>query len=229
MRRLIVDKNISVHSKAFLKSLGFELIETIELVNINNSTSSHPDMQFLKIGEKKALVAECAYSYYKTAISDFEIIGISDIGGKYPDDCKLNAVLYNNLFITTEHQYKGISDYINQRPIIVNQGYTKCSTCVLNDKAILSADAGVSLKCSKNGVRSYILSDDEIVLNGYKNGFWGGSTGLLDKTHLFFNGNIEVLTCYPELLEILKKEKIEPVYHKHIPLTDNGSILSIDF
>ena len=73
------------------------------------------------------------------------------------------------------------------------------------------------------------MPDGEIELNGYKNGFWGGATGLLDEKHMFFNGNVELLSCYSALKEILAKEKIEPLYHKHTPLTDNGSILSIDF
>ena len=229
MNRVVVDKNISIYSKQLLKNLGYYIIETVSLPNINNSTSSHPDMQFLKIEEKRALVAEYAYSYYKSLIPDFEIIPIVDIGDKYPDDCKLNAVLYKNLFIATDYQYSVLSKYINKLSLTVNQGYTKCSTCVLNEKTILTADFGVTSICSKNGVSVYFLPDNEILLDGYKNGFWGGSTGLLNEKTMFFNGNIELLSCYPRLKEILLKEKIEPIYHKHTPLTDNGSIISIDF
>ncbi len=228
MNRVIVDKNISVYSKELLKSLDYELIESVALPPIKNSTASHPDMQFLKIGEKTALVAEDAYSYYKSVLSDFELIPVVDIGGKYPDDCKLNAVLYKNLFITTEYQYTTLSSYINQTPLIVNQGYTKCSTCVLSENSILTGDSGIAKKCTEFDLKAYKLPDDEIVLSGYKNGFWGGATGLLNEKRIFFNGNIESLSCYPLLKEILIKEKIEPIYHKQIPLTDNGSILSID-
>ncbi len=229
MKRVIVDKNISIHSVRVLESLGFEIIQTVDISEIDNCTSTHPDMQFLKISDKKALVAESAYSYYLNVLPDFDIVSLPGITGKYPDDCLLNSVLFKSLFISTSKQFAATSGYIDKTPIIVNQGYTKCSTCVLSESSVITADEGIYKKCADFGLIAYKLPDNEIVLRGYNNGFWGGCTGLLSDNQMFFNGNIELLSCFNELKSILLKEKIEPIYHKHTPLTDNGSIISIDF
>ena len=229
MKRVIIDKNISVYSIELLKSSGFDIIKTFALPEIDNSTSTHPDMQFLKIADKKALVAESAYAYYVDMLPDFEIISVSGINGKYPYDCLLNSVLFKKLYISTSKQHAVISEYIDADPIIVNQGYTKCSTCVLNENSILTGDDGIYKKCTEFGLKAHKLPDKEILLSGYNNGFWGGCTGLLNDSQMFFNGNIELLSCFDKLQYILYKEKIEPIYHKHTPLTDNGSIISIDF
>lgn len=225
MTRLVVDKNISQFSKDCLSDLGYDLIESFCLSSIKNSTATHPDMQFFYLGENKALVASEASDYYKSVLPDFELISVDGIGGKYPDDCILNIARIGDKHILTEFQQQKLLPYCDFKPIYVNQGYTKCSTCILNENAVLSADKGIVSILKKQGIRAYFLPDGEIELNGYKNGFWGGATGLIDKGKIFFNGNIESLSCFYELFKILEQEKIEPIYHTKTNLCDNGSII----
>ena len=227
MKRLLVDKNISNDSAEYLKSLGFTLIYSTLIDDITNSTSTHPDMQFVRIDNKKAIVASQSLNYYKDKLPDFDLVTANNIKSPYPYDTALNFVIIDNEAICTKHQF----DIINLQKYnchFVNQGYTKCSICILNKNAVITGDRGIVKSLENSPIKVYYLPCNEIKLTGYNNGFWGGSTGLIANNKLYFNGNIENLSCYQQLIEILKQEKIEPVYHKKTDIYDNGSIILLD-
>ncbi len=228
MKRLIVDKNISKYTISFLESLDYSLIFSIELCDVKNSTSTHPDMQFVKIGDKKAIVASQSLNYYKSQLTDFEFVAVENIKSPYPDDTTLNFALVGNNVVCTKYQYNRIKELQNYDCIFVKQGYTKCSICVLNDSTIITGDRGIAKSLENSNIKAYYLPCDQIKLDGYDNGFWGGASGLIEKNKLFFNGNIKNLSCYDELVSILEQEKIEPVYQTNSEVYDNGSIILID-
>ena len=228
MKRVLVDKNIHKSSTEFLSGLGFEIIQTGSIAAINNSTSTHPDMQFLKLDKSKAVVCDELFDYYTDKLNDFKLLSFNKVGDRYPFDCLLNTVLLKNNSIMTNLQSEYLSDYGILNQIIVKQGYVKCNVCVLNQNAVITSDSGIAKALNNYGYRVYLLPCDQIKLDGYKNGFWGGCSGLLDERTLYFNGDITKLDCFFELKSILQKEKIEPFYNSEIELTDNGSIIVID-
>lgn len=228
MKRLLVDKNISKETVFFLQSLGYSLIFSTELKGITNSTATHPDMQFVKIANKKAIVSSQSLNHYKIHLPDFEFIAVDDIRSPYPHDTALNFVLLGSRAICTEYQYRKVKELHSFDCIFVKQGYTKCSICVLNDDAIITGDRGIINLLENSKIKAYYLPCEQIKLNGYSNGFWGGASGLIENNKLFFNGNIENLSCYSQLLDILSRQKIEPVYHKNSDVYDNGSIILLD-
>lgn len=228
MKRLLIDKNISKESVEFLSSLGYSIIFSTEIEDITNSTATHPDMQFVKIADKKAIVSSQSLNYYKRLLPDFEFDIVNGICSPYPNDTALNFVFIGQNAICTDHQICKVKQLHRYNCNVVKQGYTKCSICILNDKAILTGDRGIANSLENSTVKVYFLPCNEIKLNGYNNGFWGGATGIVDKDKVYFNGNIEKLSCYNDLINILEKEKIEPIYHKNTDLYDNGSIILLD-
>lgn len=222
---VLADKNMPLESKKLLRSLNIKVFDTVEISDITDSTSTHPDMQFVMIAENTALVCSQAYSYYKNLLPGFNILSAPNISSPYPNDCKLNFAVIAKTRFTSKHHIS--IDGFKFNEVYTNQGYTKCNICILNEKAILTSDAKIGSIAENNGFRAYIMPSNEIALKGYKNGFWGGTSGLIDKSKLFFNGNIKDLTCYKELMSILDQEKIEPIYSDVIPLTDIGSILPL--
>ncbi len=228
MKRLLVDKNISIESAKLLKSLNYTLIYSTQNIGITNSTATHPDMQFVKLGNKKAIVSYQTLNYYKKQLPDYEFIYIDNIKSPYPYDTALNFVLLGNTAICTKNQYNKIKQLQNYNCIFVKQGYTKCNICVLNDNAIITGDRGIIKSLEKSNIKAYYLPCDQINLEGYKNGFWGGASGLLSDNKLFFNGDIKKLSCYNELNNILHQQKIEPVFHNKTDIYDNGSIILLD-
>lgn len=227
VKLVLVDKFISEYAKKTLNSLNIDYIETTSVESIIDCTSTHPDMQFLMFEQRKVLVEKNTYSYYKKLLPDFEIIPIDGIQSPYPKDSALNITILDDKCFLTNYQNNFIGDYISNNKIFIKQGYSKCNICILNESAIITSDKGIIENAINFGVKAYYLPSDDIFLKDYKNGFWGGCTGLIDKNLLFFNGNIEKLSCYSDLKTILTKEKIEPIYYQESFLEDTGSIIPI--
>ncbi len=224
-KSLLIDKNTPIQSKKMLLEMGYKIIETKHNHRINDSTATHPDMQFVLIDTYKAYVCDNMYEYYKHELPNFELKSVSDIFSPYPNDCKLNFSIIGNYCFAAIHQKSLIP--IKYKIIPVKQGYIKCNISILNENAFITSDKGIINEALKYGFRAYYLPSDEISLKGYKNGFWGGCSGLIGKNIMFFNGNIERLTCYSELINILNKEKIEPIYPSDVSLCDIGSIIPL--
>lgn len=223
----VIDPNAYVETKILLSEYGFNVVEALKIPQITDSTSTHPDMQFLYLGSNFALTVDQSYAYYKSAFPELNIKSIGAVHSPYPNDSLLNVTIVGNYCFATEKQWDIINRFTDFSPIIIKQGYSKCNICILNENAIITSDKGIASKSQKHGIKTYFLPSDEIALTGYKNGFWGGCCGLLDNNKLLFNGNITTLSCYNDLIDILKKEKIEPVYHRAGELRDIGSILTV--
>lgn len=224
---VVVDKNISESSKQIIRSFNIDIIESVENTNIDNSTATHPDMQFCPIDFNKAFVASFAYEYYSVKLPTYELLEIDNITYPYPYDSKINITTLDNSCVCTDYQWNLVGRFLNKRHIRINQGYSKCNICILNSKSVITSDFGIIRSLSASGINAYYLPDDEIGLKGYTHGFWGGCSGLLSSDKLFFNGDISKMDCYDELLSILKKEKIEPIFNKEHALYDCGSIIPV--
>ena len=224
--RYLIDVNAPAEAKELLRKFG-EVFETVPLKTLTDATATHPDMQFVMIQSGKALAASELEEYYSSLFPDLDITAVGGVCSPYPNDCSLNFVELSDMRIITAEQRRRLPSLPNKREITVKQGYTKCSVCVLNDRAIITGDRAIAAKAAQNGLRAYFLPDGEITLDGYKNGFWGGCSGLLGDGKLFFTGDIEKLSCYAELSDILKKENVTPVYPEGLLLSDHGSVLRI--
>ena len=220
VKKVLVDKNICPAARDFFKKVEIDVVETVEIKAIDDCTSTHPDMQFLLTDNCEAIVEKTTLHHYLSILPDFNFITVPDIYAPYPNNSILNVTIINDICLLTSFQNNKLSGLFEYNPIIIKQGYSKCNICVLNSEAIITSDYGIIKKCSNFNLRAYYLPDNEITLNGYKNGFWGGATGLIDKDVLFFCGDIEKLNCYTELKGILSKEKIEPVFLKGESFTD---------
>lgn len=223
----IIDASAYADTKEILNNYGFNVVETLKIPQINDSTATHPDMQFLYFGSNFALTVDQCYDYYKNSFPDLNFKSIGSVYSPYPYDSLLNVTIVGDYCFATKKQWETINRFIDLKPIIIKQGYSKCNICILNNKAIITSDKGIASEAPKNHLKAYFLPSDEIALSGYKNGFWGGCCGLIDNNKLLFNGDITALNCYNDLIDILEKEKIEPIYHRAGELRDIGSILTV--
>jgi ferredoxin len=75
------------------------------------------------------------------------------ISNKYPNDILLNvAIVGKNVFANTKYASKTILKYLEQNGYSihhVSQGYAHCSTCIVNDNAIITADKGEGVSSHK--------------------------------------------------------------------------------
>ena len=192
----------------------------------------HPDMQF---------------SYYKTgniAISTNtpilaqQLAGIGvklnftnpSISAQYPYNIYYNHIILNNILICNEkYTDKYVYDYCKENEfkiINVKQGYTKCSTAIVNEEAIITSDTGIYNACKKH-LDVLKIESGYINLYGYNYGFIGGCCGKLSNDILAFTGKISEHKNYNDILAFLHNHKVNAQELTNKPLVDIGSIIPI--
>ncbi|MCR3759827.1 hypothetical protein KYB31_12700 [Clostridium felsineum] len=232
MKTVIVDNRISELEKYNLKKLDLNIILTPICKDISFPISGHPDEVICKVSDKLMII-------YKNSTSEF-IASIKNLGihiikssntleNEYPNDVALNGVVLKDFFIhnikyTDPSLYNNILD---KTIINVKQGYTKCSTAVINDYALMTSDIGIANSASKFNLDVLLLPPGDIVLPGFEYGFIGGSCGLINKNTLAFYGNLEKYKFKNKVLNFLNKHNIKPIYLSDSKLIDRGSIITI--
>ncbi len=218
---------------AKLSELEIEPIITIKSVNLDEKINYHTDMLMLNVS-KGVILADDSQ---KNNFVKFLTIGYrhselnSQIKSPYPNDSMLNAVFIGNkLICNTKTVDKSVIKYAKEAGMTivpVNQGYTKCSVCVVNDNAIITDDESIHLACENFQIESLLISKGSVKLKGFDYGFIGGCTGLIDKNKLLFNGDVNYHKDCNKMLDFLKIHCIEPVIIDNHPLCDIGSIIPL--
>ncbi|URZ00108.1 DUF6873 family GME fold protein [Clostridium felsineum] len=232
MKTVIVDNRISELEKYNLKKLDLNIILTPICKDISSPISGHPDEVICKVSDKLMIIYKNSTSEFIASIKNLGIHIIKSsntLGNEYPNDVALNGVVLKDFFIhnikyTDPSLYNNILD---KTIINVKQGYTKCSTAVINDYALMTSDIGIANSASKFNLDVLLLPPGDIVLPGFEYGFIGGSCGLINKNTLAFYGNLEKYKFKNKVLNFLNKHNIKPVYLSDSKLIDRGSIITI--
>lgn len=204
---------------------GFEVKLLSPFNALSEPVSSHADMLLLTVGGTLFI-----HKDYDLEIKDFDkIININEpISEKYPNDILLNiAIVGKNAFANTKHSSKAVLKHLEKNGYSihhVSQGYAHCSTCTVNENAIITADKGIAMTAQSVDVDVLLISEGNISLPPYKHGFIGGACGS-SADSVYFCGS---LSCHPD------GEKIKNFIQSHqksvielgsFPLCDIGGIL----
>lgn len=209
--------------------MGYQIIPTDTISVFHTPEQRHADMQCLKIGEKYFILNECKKLYQ--FLKQYNPTIISKTAQKnYPDNVLLNCLYLNNsLYGNLSAVADEVKDYCyrnNIKTVNVNQGYARCSTLVIEEKAVITADNSIKNALESNGVEVLKIREGHIILEGFDYGFIGGAGGKINNKIIFF-GNI---TNHPDF------DKIETFIKKHnndihiicpqMPLIDIGGIIT---
>ena len=198
------------------------------------SLSRHADLSIAIVSSKKAVCPPESYAYYKSELSPygFEIIcGKTHLGCNYPEDSAYNVcIIGKKCFLNKKVCDPTLYDILISEAyeiISVNQGYTKCSICPIDENTFITADKAIYETGTVMGFEALLISNEGILLPGYKNGFWGGSCGLGASDILFVNGDVETLKSGKLIKEFLNKKGIKIKNLKKGEVVDIGSILPL--
>lgn len=223
---LIISHKSSADFKKFLHTNNFSYIETIDNPKLDPRIADHPDLSIFALGKQSLVIDKNVSSYYKDHIKSLKIIDGDEVNADYPNDSIYNVYQSSNFYIHNDMTEPHIENYMKGKDynhLFVKQGYTRCSIVPMGDK-ILTTDYGI-YKSLKDKIQVVLLKEEKISLDGFDNGFLGGTCGFFDDI-LLFNGNIEHLNSF----EIIKKEAeisgIKLLY-PNCDLIDTGSILPI--
>ncbi|MGL4731821.1 MAG: DUF6873 family GME fold protein [Clostridium sp.] len=234
MKLALVDYRLTNTELNALKNLNCIVIKVPPCTKLYDAVMGHPDMLLNVISPNCILVHPDMninfLLYLKNNFNISYIYSKNTLTSKYPFDIFLNAVNLNNYFIhTLKYTDENLLKYVTNKHLLnVKQGYTKCSTAIISEKAVITSDNSIYNELTKEDFDVLLVPPGDIELPGLNYGFIGGCCGLLDENHLVFYGSLNKYKYKNEVLDFLSKHNITPIYLSNTKLIDRGSIFFID-
>lgn len=228
----VLISHYALEAQKALKKLKITPILTDNCELFDNPVQSHPDMLFIHLKNNKCIVQRSSTDLVKKMSKlGFEVfLTKNNYTSSYPNDIGLNSTFIGNYLIgRVESIDKVLLDFAlqnNIKLINVNQGYSKCSICVVDENSIITEDESI-YKTLKSKLDILKIESGSVLLNGYNYGFLGGCTGLINKNLLAINGEIKTHKNYNQISAFLKERKVEIISLKPGALEDIGSIIPI--
>lgn len=226
---------MSTNNKELVKraeELGVKVLSSENLSKLLIFEQYHTDLQFLHYNKDTVFVLkEC--TGLKENLKKYipNVIEISkNVDKNYPNNVMLNCVVLNDKLICNT---KTIADEVlqmaikdNLKIINVNQGYTKCSTCIVNENAIITSDKSIYNSC-RNEMDVLLIRQGYIELLGTDYGFIGGSSFKYNRNTLVFTGNIKLHPDYESIKSFAQNHNVELFSLIENTMIDIGSIIPI--
>lgn len=195
-----------------------------------DETQNHADMLLCHIGDDRIFAApEIDTSFLKKL--GFTVYSSDGIASTYPDDVKLNAAVGKGFYI---YNPKTIDNYLNDELILtgfigipVHQGYSKCSVCLLTENAVITEDPSIFKALQKTGIDVLLISQGDIYLSEKHSGFFGGSTGKINKDTLAITGELKYHKDADSIKNFCSKHGVKIKELKKGRIIDIGSILPL--
>ncbi len=214
-----------------LQKKGYKVIKSDIIKEFLLPEQQHADMQILPIKNKLFVLNECK-GLQNNLKQKNPVICQKNINNKYPDNIILNFLFLNNcLYGKMSALDSKVDEFCRKNNIElvnINQGYARCSTLVLNNKAVITSDKSIEKALMKNGVEVLLISAGNIELNGFDYGFIGGAGGKLNNNTIVFFGDAARHPDYNLIDNFCKKHNLKiEILCKQYPLTDIGGIVKI--
>ena len=233
MNTIIIDYRTSNFEIDNLLKHNCNIIKCPKHPVLYSSIDGHPDIQVF-INDDLIILQNQASDTFQKLLSESSsnkkiIFSNRTLGKNYPNNIFLNCVSLKDYFIHfLKHTDQEILKIIEGKTLInVKQGYTKCSTAVVSDSAIITSDKSIYDALSKTSVDTLLIPPGDILLPGLDYGFIGGTCGLISEDKLAFFGNLKYYKYGNEIIKFLYKHNVEPIYLKDDVLIDRGSLLRI--
>lgn len=217
-----------------LEKMGIHVVKTTCCKELYPAISYHPDILLHPINEEKIIIAPNVYEKLGTAMIELglrAIKGSTNLKSNYPHNVAYNVARISNFAI---HCFKYTDPILlkllkeqDVQFIDVKQGYSKCSICIVNERAIITADHGIAKAVEKHGIEALLISPGYISLPGLSYGFIGGASGLLGGEQIAFSGSLSHHPDYVRIINFLDEQKMNPIFLSHGDPIDIGSMIPI--
>lgn len=198
-----------------VENTSAKVIEPFCLANLPSSMQHHADLSLCYLGEGVAICAPEAYDYYNEKLGGWNlklIKGEKIVGSNYPSDAAYNvAIVGKKLFCKvaiTDSVLLNEATKLGYKIININQGYAKCSVCPVDENSAISADRSFYKAAVKEGVDVLLITNENIVLEGFENGFFGGAAYCSKKGVFKTKGDVTTLPEYGKIKDFLNKKGI---------------------
>lgn len=225
---------VSGQYQSVLDDLHELLIETILIppcFDLQKGVSCHADMVSHHLGGKQVLLYDYSDTLNQQLLDlGFEIISIEKpLLAEYPQDIRLNAARVGK-YVICNRKYTDCTilyQMNNENVISVAQGYAKCSTLIVDENSIITADNSIATCAKKHELNVLQIEQGHILLEGYNYGFIGGCGTKIDASTMYFTGDISNHPNVKQIKEFLTKRGIDIICGSAKQLIDVGSILPL--
>jgi len=234
VRAVIVDGRINRDIERNITNMGIKVIKTIKHPLLYSAISYHPDAVICPIGRGTMVAAPTVFEYYQKVLSSYRvelIKGETVLSSNYPFNIAYNiAMMSNKAILHSRYADPVVLKELNSNKvelIEVKQGYAKCSTAIVNEKAIITSDKGIAHKAGQKGIDVLLIRPGYVQLEGFDYGFIGGCCGRINGDTIVFAGNIYRHPDGERIKNFSEKYNIYPVNLHNGHLNDIGSILPV--
>lgn len=223
------------------KRLGIEIVPIPLCDKVDARVSGHADLTTHHLRANDIMVSADTYSgtynNLKIVCNKFGLqmwnifTGGSKLRTKYPGDVPLNALRIGQfLFCNTTHTDVRLLRYCEENGIEtvhVNQGYARCSVCIVQENAAITADPGLAEAMEQKEIDVLRIHQGYIELPGFEYGFIGGASGKISHDKLCFTGTLK---SHPDIYSIerfLDKHGVKLIELTKEACLDIGSIIPL--
>ncbi len=222
---------------AFLR-LGFSVLRLPPYPTLQAPVASHPDMLVFFAPDEIL----CTRAYTEIAKEELCVLSRAanrpirvverECGREYPHDILLNTAVVGCVrFCLPAYTAQEILADARFSVCAVRQGYAKCSTLPVGDRALITSDPSIGRAASAEGLDVLSIPSGEVELTGYDNGFLGGAASFLPYGHherIYFCGSLERHSRKNEIRDFCLSRGYEPISLFDGPLTDVGTMFLIE-
>lgn len=148
-------------------------------------------------------------------------------GKAYPEDVSLcAAVVGDKLIHKADVTDPEILQVFDGEVVSIRQGYARCMICTVGANAIITADHGVASAAAEHGIVVLEIPHGGFVLNGFKEGFIGGSTFTDNEANIvYFTGTLTNKAQEESIVDFLRSLDYEAVCLTNLPAFDIGGAI----
>ena len=215
IKKAILSKDADLRLLEILKRREIKYFLFSGKLNMLPDEQCHPDLFFHHLGENKLVVEPTVYQMVKdnSFFADIELIkGDTVLSCNYPQNIAYNIARIDQFaFHNIKYTAANICKYFmenNVQMLHVNQGYAKCSVCIVSKHAMITEDKKIAEITRQNGFDTLLINAGEIELSKKHYGFIGGATFKLDSHTLCVNGTLKYHSDYHKILDFLEKHSV---------------------
>lgn len=238
VKYVVCDSRVDPLVLTELKAMDIKVLTVSPSPDLQIPVSAHPDMNLLHVGSGQFISSGSFFADFNKQISvigreikDCEIFNnrrvTEELNREYPYDVLLNAVIIGEYIICNPKTVsKDVLEATNKIIINVKQGYTKCSTAIVSEQAIITDDVTI-YNSVKNKIDVLLITHGDVELKGYDYGFIGGCSGKLSSDTLCFCGDLKKSKYCNDIISFCKNHGVECVSLSNGSLYDYGSLIPI--
>jgi hypothetical protein len=232
---VILDARAPQEMKDMLNKHGITIVQTLAHPDVYSSVAYHPDIMLHHVIDNIVVYAP---NTPEKLLTDLNEIGLNMIKGetflrsKYPNTIAYNiARVGKYAFHNTKYTDPVVKELLNKygiQMVNVNQGYSKCLTCVVDQNSIITSDMEIYRNATAVGLDVLLIEPDSTIkLEPFDMGFIGGATGLIGKNKLALAGDLKFHKNSEQIMKFLSLKDVHMVMLNDDMLLDLGSIIPI--